>query len=102
MTTTPASSPVDVLRDRGFTGDFVIDTAAIPPGVRCRTCGRGQLPERALITETTPGPARPEPEDPSILLGLTCPRCTTKGVLVVAHGADVTPAEQEVISILRD
>lgn len=83
MTFTPEDTAIGDLRVRGFIGDFVVDTDAIPPGIRCRTCGRGQFAERALLVEVTASPSRSATGCEPIVLGLSCPRCTTKGVLVI-------------------
>lgn len=100
MTISRGSTAIDDLRARGYVGDFVIDTDAIPPGIRCRTCGRGQFVERALIAEATPIPSPSATGYAPIVLGLSCPRCTTKGVLLVAD--DAALAAQDVIRVLRD
>jgi len=102
MTFTPEGAAISELRTRGFIGDFVIDTDAIPPGIRCRTCGRGQFAERALLVEVSAASSRSATGCEPIVLGIACPRCTTTGVLVIPDGADGSDAEREVIRVLCD
>ena len=98
FTPTPPGPEVDELRARGFTGEFAIDVDAIPPAIRCRTCGRSQFPEHAVIIAALPVPPQ---GSPTAVLGLRCPRCTAEGILIVADVTGTSPEEQDVIHSLR-
>lgn len=88
------------LQGQGFDGTLVIEPDAVPPGVRCRSCGHRHLPRRLTVVEAHRFEGPTSPEDEALLVALRCPTCGTGGVLVTAYGPAATAEEAEVLSEL--
>jgi hypothetical protein len=68
--------------------------------VRCPSCG-AELPASDLPTE---GLRRvdgaTDPSDVAVVVPVTCPTCTTRGVVVVRSGLDGGPEDTDVVAAL--
>ncbi len=98
---TQSLSLVEVLRDlesAGFTADLA---ARDGEQVHCGACD-----ETSAATDFALGPLQrtegeSDPADMSAVVGLTCPRCGEKGVLILRYGPEADPADAGVMAALE-
>lgn len=85
-----ASSLFEILRDLetdGYTEDVV------PAGdgrLRCRACGHANPPAAFEATDVHRAEGASDPSDMVALVGVTCPNCGARGVVVAHYGPDAT------------
>jgi hypothetical protein len=85
----PPESETEALRflaEAGFTVDFSLAAA-----VFCPACDLSHPPERLVVRHTFRFEGDTDPGDESIVLGLECPECGARGVVVSAYGPDADP-----------
>lgn len=75
---------VRLLEADGFDSEFTLDDMT----VRCDACSLGHAPASVIISRTYRFEGATDPGDEAIVLGLECPACGARGVLVSAYGPD--------------
>ncbi|MEY2406814.1 MAG: hypothetical protein QOG39_1730 [Acidimicrobiaceae bacterium] len=102
MSTTPPPAPdtvteaVSLLEAEGYGDDLVVTGTS----VECRVCGSRHelgvvLVERVYRFE---GPS--DPADEAIVLGVRCPKCGARGIIVSAFGPDADPEVLGAVAML--
>jgi hypothetical protein len=93
VTSTPASETPDtvteavaLLQSEGYTVDYNLDQAGVQCACGARHAASEMIVERVFRFE---GPS--DPADEAIVLGLRCPSCNERGLLVSAFGPDADP-----------
>jgi hypothetical protein len=83
----------------GFTGEFrVLEQGRL----QCLSC-REELDGRAVAMESLRRlEGASDPADMLAVAAITCPRCTTRGTLVLNYGPDATLEESMLLLELRD
>ena len=94
----PLAAVVARLEVAGVGDNLSVEPDAIPPGLRCRACGRRHLPRRLRVLEAHRFEGATSPEDESILVVVECPTCGIRGTLVSAYGPAATAEEAEVLT----
>ena len=83
----------------GYAGQFGAREAAV---VLCFTC-RQETPARDLrVEELRRLEGASDPDDLLAVVPVTCPRCSTRGTLVLHYGPESTPEEAEVLLALAE
>ncbi len=80
----------------GYTDQLTIDR----DGVHCHACGTHHQPDRIVVTHTFRYEGPTDPADEAIVLGVECPECGQRGIVVSAYGPEADPALFEVIARL--
>lgn len=75
---------VRLLQERGYRDDFTIEQA----GVHCASCGEVHPARGLMITDVFRFEGPSDPGDETIVLGVACPACHDRGIVVSAFGAD--------------
>jgi hypothetical protein len=75
---------VALLEAEGYSTEFSLTD----DGVHCDACGRRHDPARVTIRRRFRFEGPSDPGDEAIVLGLECPECGAKGILVSAYGPD--------------
>ena len=96
------SSMFEILRElaaEGYTEDMVPHEGGM---ILCRHCGQEQP-----AGEFDHGPLHrmegaSDPGDMSAVIGLTCPNCSAKGVLVLMYGPEASGADSDVLAALEE
>lgn len=78
---------VQLLTANGYRSDFVVDDAV----VHCHSCSEKHLVPRLVIRDTFRFEGISDPGDEAIVLGVECPSCHAKGIVVSAYGPDADP-----------
>jgi hypothetical protein len=82
------------LQAAGFDADFRLEEI----GMRCDHCEQVHQPDHLVIVERFRFEGDSDPGDSSIVLGLECPDCGARGVVVSSFGAE---AEPQLIALLQ-
>ena len=88
---------VRLLEGAGFRGDFRIDGG----GVRCSACGDTHPASGLVVHQVFRFEGASDPGDEAIVLGVECPACGARGIVVSAYGPD---ADEQLLALgeLRD
>ena len=86
------------LATEGYTADF----SSRASDLHCQTCGKGHTAEGAQVEKVYRFEGASDPDDQAIVLGLRCPECGVKGVLVSGYGPSTDPGEIAFILSLAD
>jgi hypothetical protein len=89
---------VRLLAADGYVGEFSLDANA----VHCGSCSQVCEPTRVTISRTYRFEGNTDPADEAIVLGLECPDCGVKGVLVSAYGPDADAGLLALVEHLAD
>jgi hypothetical protein len=89
---TTAVAELAELRDRGYSGDFGVAEGGV---IRCRQCEHDEQPEDLQIDVFRRLEGASEPDEMSAVLAVTCPRCGSKGTVMVAYGPNASEDEAE-------
>lgn len=92
------TSAVNQLEREGYDTTFKLDSH----GIHCQACQHSHMPERLDITHTFRFEGATNPEDQAIVLGVRCPGCGAKGVIVSAYGPDADPELFELLNRLTN
>ncbi len=92
------SGALKQLADEGYTADF----SARPGAVHCIACGKEHSAEGALVEKVHRFEGASDPDDQALVLGLLCPTCGAKGVLVTGYGPSTDPDQVSLILSLTD
>lgn len=82
----------------GYEADYRIEDGRL----NCTTCGHSHDAEGAVVERMYRFEGMSNPDDQSIVLGLRCPVCGLRGVLVSGYGPSADPEELDVLTILYD
>lgn len=88
------SEAVRILQARGFGDDFGIDAA----GIRCSSCGCAHPAPALEVTDVFRFEGASDPGDEAIVLGVECPTCGYRGIVVSAFGAD---ADDQMVALVE-
>ncbi len=84
----------------GFVGSFTpVDGTDAHGRVRCETCRAEFAANEPVVTELRRLEGASDPDDMLAVVALECPRCATRGSLVLNYGPTATP---EAASALLD
>jgi hypothetical protein len=89
----------------GFIGSFTATGTNAPEGsgrLRCETCRAEFAADTAPVTEMRRLEGASDPDDMLAVFALECPRCATRGSLVVNFGPTATPADAAALLALPD
>lgn len=78
---------VEILTAKGYSSDFALDQAI----VHCRACGAEHPFAKPTIRHTFRFEGVSDPGDEAIVLGIECPACRRRGIIVSAYGPDADP-----------
>lgn len=90
---------VSQLEQEGYVGQF---GAREGGRVRCFACRAQVAPEEACIEEIRRLEGASDPADMLAVVPVTCPRCGTRGTLVLGYGPDAALEDSEVLAALPD
>jgi hypothetical protein len=82
------------LEAEGYRSDFSFTDGS----VRCAACMANHEPTQIVVRHTFRFEGETDPGDEAIVLGLECPACGVKGIVVSAYGPDASP---EFVALLR-
>ena len=85
---------VRLLQDDGFATDFSVDEV----GVHCAACGAEHAPAELFIRRRFRFEGPSDPGDAAIVLGVQCPVCGAKGMVVSAFGPD---ADDQLLALVE-
>jgi hypothetical protein len=88
---------VRLLEQRGFRADFRIEDG----GFRCGTCGVVHTARVLVVTDVFRFEGPSDPADEAIVLGMHCPACGDRGIVVSAFGVDADDQMLELAELLR-
>ena len=89
----------------GFIGSFTalpVDDADELGRLRCETCSAEFAADAAVVTELSRLEGASDPDDMLAVVALECPRCSTRGALVLNYGPTATPADAAALLALPD
>ena len=85
-----------LLQAEGYTEDY----NRVSPALTCPACGVTHDPAAAVVERQFRFEGPSDPADEAIVLGICCPACGSRGVLVSAFGPDVDPELAELLKRL--
>lgn len=92
------SAALAQLAAEGYTADF----SSRAQTLHCAACGGAHAPAGARVEKVYRFEGPSDPGDEAIVLGLRCPACGVKGVLVSGYGPSTDPDEVALILSLLD
>lgn len=92
------SAALAQLAAEGYTADF----SSRSESLHCAACGEAHEPTGARVEKVYRFEGASDPDDEAIVLGLRCPACGVKGVLVSGYGPSTDPDEVALILSLLD
>jgi hypothetical protein len=87
------------LEVEGYRGQFGAREGGV---VRCFTCRHEFAAKDATVATLRRLEGASDPDDMIAVLPLTCPKCATKGTLVLAYGPEASLEDSEVLAALPD
>ncbi len=81
------SEAVALLEARGFSGSFRVADSL----VHCHACDTGHAPSALMVRATFRFEGASDPGDEAIVLGVECPACGIRGIIVSAFGPEADP-----------
>jgi hypothetical protein len=93
---TPATvtAAVQLLQSKGYQSEFLLGEH----GFGCRSCDHVHAPDQLVLDDTYRFEGDSDPGDESIVLGVRCPVCGAKGIVVSAYGPE---AEPQLIALMK-
>lgn len=100
MATAPdtVTEAVQLLHADGYSGEIEIIRGA----VCCSSCATAHPFDRLVADRVFRFEGASDPGDEAIVIGVTCPACGAKGVLVSAYGPDADPEEMDGIKMIAE
>lgn len=98
MTAESVTQAIALLEADGYRSDFSFSDAM----VRCHGCGQSHPPAQLMVRHTFRFEGDTDPGDEEIVLGLECPSCGTRGIVVSAFGPDASPDFMVLVEQLDD
>ncbi|MEY2589520.1 MAG: hypothetical protein QOJ67_1504 [Acidimicrobiaceae bacterium] len=102
MSTTPPPVPdtvteaVSLLEAEGYGDDLVVTGTS----VECRVCGSCHELAVVLVERVYRFEGPSDPADEAIVLGVRCPKCGARGIIVSAFGPDADPEVLGAVAML--
>ena len=87
---------IAILEADGYRTDFSFTDGTI----RCSACDIAHAPPQLLVRRTFRFEGETDPGDEAIVLGIECPACGMRGVVVSAYGPDASPEFLELLTQL--
>lgn len=84
---------VRLLREAGYDADFSLHV----DDIGCSVCGGRHGAAGAIIERVFRFEGDTDPADEAIVVGLRCPDCGARGVLVSAYGPDAEPGLADLV-----
>lgn len=81
------TAAIALLEADGYRSDFSFSDET----VRCHACGKPHSPSQLVVRHTFRFEGDTDPGDEAIVLGVECPECGTRGIVVSAFGPDASP-----------
>ena len=78
---------VALLEAEGYLGEFTVT----PDAVVCPACTRAHASAELVVERTFRFEGDTDPGDEAIVLGVACPACGVRGIVVSAYGPDADP-----------
>jgi hypothetical protein len=85
---------VRLLEREGFSADFTVDDS----GVHCTVCDAQHAPAELRISRRFRFEGPTDPADEAIVLGVRCPTCGARGIVVSAYGPD---ADDQLLALIE-
>jgi hypothetical protein len=95
----PAASVTEAiarLEADGYRSDF----SRRDGDLQCRACGRDHRPAQLVVRHTFRFEGDTDPGDEAIVLGIECPTCGIRGIVVSAYGPEASPEFVELLTHL--
>jgi hypothetical protein len=90
------SEAVRLLAELGYTDEIEVS----PSGLRCAGCRTVHAPDQVVVNHTFRFEGPSDPADEAIVLGVECPACGHRGIVVSAYGPTADPDVLEVLARL--
>jgi hypothetical protein len=87
-----------LLREEGYSGEIAI----LRGEVCCSTCATAHPFDQLMADHVFRFEGTSDPGDEAIVIGVTCPACGAKGVLVSAYGPGADPEEMDGIRMIAE
>ena len=97
-TAATVTEAIALLEADGYRSDFSFTDGS----VRCAACDVRHRPPQLLVRRTFRFEGESDPGDEMIVLGVECPACGVRGVVVSAYGPDASPEFIELLQQLED
>ncbi len=78
---------IALLEADGYRSDFLVGNGA----VTCHACGRTHPPAQLIVKHTFRFEGDTDPGDEAIVLGVECPECGMRGIIVSSYGPEASP-----------
>lgn len=86
------------LNNKGYKNTFHIHNSSL----YCEDCKKAHDPKEAEVVEVYRFEGESNPDDESVVFGIQCSTCSSKGTLVSAFGPSMSQGEAEVVRLLSD
>lgn len=86
-TAASVTEAINLLEADGFRSDFSFSDGT----VQCHACGRAHQPAQLVVRHTFRFEGDTDPGDEAIVIGVECPQCGMRGIVVSAYGPDASP-----------
>jgi hypothetical protein len=96
---TPLGEALATYEAEGYTGQLGAADGGL---VICYTCHQTSAPGDVALRALTRTEGASDPDDMVAVAAVTCPRCDTKGTLVLHYGATASTEEDDVLRALED
>jgi hypothetical protein len=96
----PAASVTEaiaLLEADGYRSDFSFRAGH----VQCQACGIDHRPAQLVVRHTFRFEGDTDPGDEAIVLGIECPACGIRGIVVSAYGPEASPEFVELVTHLH-
>lgn len=87
---------MELLAAEGYTASFDM----VDGDLRCLPCGHRHPAEGALVERFVRFEGESDPDDEAIVLGLRCPTCGARGIMVSGYGPSADPNELDILKVL--
>ncbi len=78
---------IALLEADGYRSDFAFANGTIT----CHACGTAHAPGQLIVQHTFRFEGDTDPGDEAIVLGVECPRCKMRGIIVSSYGPEASP-----------
>lgn len=93
-TAASVTEAIAILEREGYRADFSLATGS----VRCHACDGQHDPAAVVVVRTFRFEGETDPGDEAIVLGVQCPGCGERGIIVSAYGPE---ASQELLTLVE-
>lgn len=90
------TAAVQLLESKGYASEFLLGDH----GFGCRSCERVLAPDQLVVDDTYRFEGDSDPSDESIVLGVRCPVCGAKAIVVSAYGPEAEPQLIALITLI--